>query len=147
MSDAALNYLLKDIKNLDKYEMFAKYKKLYTQLELANSENLELRETVAKLKQKLQEKAIEKSKTVSYDGYNKNWVMSKKIVFVLKQNKKPMTARDIVELLLSIEPQLNDIYKEKEKILSNYIYNAVKRGYIHSVDKEVGGGYKYAVSG
>lgn len=146
MDSFSLNYLLKDLKKLDKDDLFEKVKQLYYENQKQSNKILDLEAELAEVKSKVRQKEPKESKTPNYEGFNTQWVMAEKIVFILKQNKKPMTTKEIVNTLLSIEPKLNDAYSEKEKILSNFVYNTLKCGFIERIEKSIGGGYKYVIN-
>jgi hypothetical protein len=147
MDSFSLNYLLKDLKNLDKDELFEKMKELYYDNKKQSNKIFDLEAKLNKYQNKIEKKNLKESKAINYDGYNLAWVMAEKIVFILKQNNKPMSTKQIIVELLMREPRLNDLYSEREKTLSNFIYNTVKCGFIVRVDKSIGGGYKYALKG
>ncbi|MBA2613961.1 MAG: hypothetical protein H0U95_18505 [Bacteroidetes bacterium] len=72
--------------------------------------------------------------------------MTEKIVFILKRNKVAMNTMQIVNELLKIEPNLNELYKDKVKTISNYIYTTLRLGFIMRYDKSIGGGYNYCLN-
>jgi hypothetical protein len=143
MDSFSLNYLLKDLKKLDKDELFEKMKELYYDNKKQANKIFDLEAELNKYQNKIENKKSKECKLINYAGYNLGWVMAEKIVFILKRNKKPMSTKEIINELLMIEPRLNDLYSEREKTLSNFIYNTVKCGYIVRIDKSIGGGFKY----
>ncbi len=145
MESFSLNYIFKDLKKLDKEELFQKMKTLYYENEKLRNKIGDLEETISKYKEKQEKKKSKAKEIVIYDGYNNDWVMAEKIVFLLKQNKKPMTSFQIIDQLLILEPKLNEKYKDKIKSISNFIYNTLKLGFIIRCDKSMGGGYKYSL--
>jgi hypothetical protein len=130
MESFSLNYLLKDLKKLDKEKLFEKMKELYYDNKKQANKIFDLEAELNKCQNKIEKKNSKECKTISYDGYDLNWVMAEKIVFILKRNKKPMSTKQIINELLMIEPRLNDLYSEREKTLSNFIYNTVKCGFL-----------------
>jgi hypothetical protein len=130
MESFSLNYLLKDLKKLDKDELFEKMTELYYDNKKQANKIFDLEAELNKCQIKIEKKSSKESKTISYDGYDLKWVMAEKIVFILKRNKKPMSTKEIINELLMIEPRLNDLYSEREKTLSNFIYNTVKCGFL-----------------
>jgi hypothetical protein len=147
MDSFSLNYLLKDLKNLDNEDLFEKIKELYYDNKKQANKIFELEAELNKYQNKIEKKNLKESRSINYEGYDLGWVMAEKIVFVLKRNKKSMSSKQIINELLMIEPRLNDLYSEREKTLSNFIYNTVKGGFIVRADKLIGGGYKYALKG
>jgi hypothetical protein len=145
MSTISLNYLLKDFKKLDKDELFEKFKELYYDNEKLTNRIFELEVDLKKEKEKNAKEKAKKSTQLDYKGYNKDWVMAEKIVFILKMNKKAMSGREISNELLKLEPNFNLIYDDKVKSISSFIYNTVRLGYVVRVDKKIGGGYKYGL--
>lgn len=146
MDSFSLNYLLKDLKQLDKDELFEKMKELYYDNKKQANKIFDLEAELNKYQNKIEKKKSKESKAINYEDYNVKWVMAEKIVFILKRNKKPMSTKEIINELLMIEPRLNDLYSEREKTLSSFIYNTVKRGFIVRSDKSFSGGYKYTVT-
>jgi hypothetical protein len=147
MDSFSLNYLLKDLKKLDKEELFEKMKELYYDNKKQANKILDLEEELNKYQNKFEKKNLKECKVINYDGYDLKWVMAKKIVFIIKRNNKLMSTKQIINELLMIEPRLNDLYSEREKTLSNFIYNTVKCGFLVRADKSIGGGYNYALKG
>ena len=125
MESFSLNYTLKDLKKLDREQLFEKTKTLYYEnVKLANK-IYDLEDTIAKFEKKQEKKKSKENDSANYDGNNNDWVMAEKIVFVLKKNKRPMTSLQIIEQLLILDPKLNEIYNDKIKSMSNFIYNAI----------------------
>ena len=147
MDGFSLNYLLKDLKKLDKDELFEKMKELYYDNKKQANKIFDLEAELNKYQNKIEKKNLKGSEAINYEGYDLKWVMAEKIVFILKRNNKPMSTKEIINELLMVEPRLNDLYSEREKTLSNFIYNTVKCGFIVRVDKSIGGGYNYALKG
>lgn len=145
MSTISLNYLLKDFKKLDKDELFEKFKELYYDNEKLTNRVFELEAFLKREKEKNAKDKAKKSIQLDYEGYNKDWVMAEKIVFILKKNKQAMSAREISNELLKLEPNFNFKYDNKVKSISSFIYNTVKLGYVARVDKKIGGGFKYGL--
>lgn len=146
MESFSLNYTLKDLKKLDREQLFEKTKTLYYEnVKLANK-IYDLEDTIAKFEKKQEKKKSKENDSANYDGYNNDWVMAEKIVFVLKKNKRPMTSLQIIEQLLILDPKLNEIYNDKIKSMSNFIYNALRLGFIIRSHKAIGGGYNYCVN-
>lgn len=145
MSSKSLNYLLKDFKELDKDELFDKCKELYYEIERLNNIVYELETELKKERKKNSKEKDTKNVRVDYIGYNKEWVMAEKIVFILKKNKQAMTTKEISVELLKLEPNFNNVYRDIVKSLSAFVHNTVKLGYIVRVDKSFGGGYKYGL--
>ncbi|MBL7911679.1 MAG: hypothetical protein JNJ41_11535 [Bacteroidia bacterium] len=146
MESFSLNYVLKDLKKLDKEQLFEKIKTLYYENINLTNKIYDLEETISKHEKKHGKKKLKDSGTPNYADYNNNWVMAEKIVFILKKNKKPMTSLQIIEQLLILDPKLNEIYKDKIKSISNFIYNTLKLGFIIRSHKAIGGGYNYYVN-
>lgn len=147
MDSFSLNYLLKDLKKLDKDELFEKMKELYYDNKKQANKIFDLEAELNKYQNQIVSKQSKESKLINYDGYDLDWVMAEKIVFILRRNEKPMSTKQIINELLMIEPRLNDLYSEREKTLSNFIYNTVKCGFLVRADKSIGGGYNYALKG
>ena len=147
MDSFSLNYLLKDLKKLDKEELFEKMKELYYDNKKQANKIFDLEAELNKYQNQIVTKKSKESKLINYDGYNLTWVMAEKIVFILKRNNKPMSTKEIIDELLMVEPRLNDLYSERKKTLSNFIYNTVKLGFIVRIGKSIGGGYNYALKG
>lgn len=146
MESFSLNYALRDLKKLDKEELFEKIKTLYYEnAKLTNKIN-DLEETILKFEKKREKKKSKENDVINYDGYNNDWVMAEKVVFVLKKNKKSMTTVQIIEQLIVLDPKLNEIYKDKIKSMSNFIYNTLRLGFIVRVGRSIGGGYSYCLN-
>ena len=143
MENFSLNFLLKDLKKLDKEELFEKVKDLYYENQKLTNKVFDLEELISKYERKIEKKNSKAERIVNYDGYKTEWVMTEKIVFILKRNKIAMSTMQIVNELLKIEPNLNDLYKDKVRTISNYIYTTLNLGFIKRSEKAIGGGYKY----
>ena len=146
MESFSLNYLLNDLKKLDKAELFEKIKALYYDNEKLAYRICVLEEEIALYKTKSDKKHVKEDKITNYEGYKSEAVMAEKIVFILKRNKKSMSTSEIIEVLLKLEPKLNDRYKDKVKVISNFIYNTLRCGFIVRDKKSFNGGYKYALN-
>lgn len=145
MESFSLNYILKDLMKLDKEELFEKLKILYYENEKLKNKVGDLEETVSKYEEKQEKKKLKDKEIVNYDGYSNDWIMAEKIVFVLKKNKKPMSTSQIIKQLLILDPKLNELYKDKIKSMSNFIYNTLRLGFIIRNEKAIGGGFKYSL--
>ncbi|MDP1801948.1 MAG: hypothetical protein Q8L81_11390 [Bacteroidota bacterium] len=145
METFSLNFLLKDLKKLDKEELFEKVKDLYYENQKLTNRVFDLEELMSKQEKKIEKKKSKIDKIINYDGYNTEWIMTEKIVFILKRNKVAMSTIQVVNELLKIEPNLNEIYKDKVRTISNYIYNTLRLGFIKRSEKAVGGGYNYVI--
>ena len=146
MGSFSLDYLLKDLKKLDKAQLFEQVKVLYYENEKQANKILDLQASIAKYEKKKMKKLPNESHSVNYEGYKPEWIMAEKIVFILKRNKKAMATKEIINELLNIEPSLNEAYKDKIKIVSNFIHNTLKRGFIVRSAKSIGGGYTYCLA-
>ena len=104
MNTISLNYLLKDFKKLDKDELFGKFKELYYDNEKLTNRVFELEAFLKREKEKNAKDKAKKSIPSDYEGYSKDWVMAEKIIFILKKNKQAMSAREISNELLKLEP-------------------------------------------
>ncbi len=145
MESFSLNYVLKDLKKLDKEQLFEKIKILYYENANLTNKIFDLEDTISKFEKKQEKKKPKENDNANYTGYKNNWVMAEKIVFILKKNKRPMTSLQIIEQLLILEPKLNEIYKDKIKSLSNFIYNTLRLGFIIRNERAIGGGFKYSL--
>ncbi|MBA3681020.1 MAG: hypothetical protein H0W73_07610 [Bacteroidetes bacterium] len=146
MENFSLNFLLKDLKKLEKAELFEKVKDLYYDNQKLTNKVHALENLILEYEKKRESKKSKKDRIANYEGYKTEWIMTEKIVFILKRNKLSMRTIEIVNELLKIEPSLNEIYKDKVRTISNYVYNTYSLGFIKRSEKAIGGGYKYEVS-
>lgn len=146
MESFSLNYVLKDLKKLDKEQLFEKIKTLYYENVNLTNKIYDLEDTISKFEKKQEKKKSKKNEVANYTGYNNDWVMAEKIVFILKKNKKSMTTSQLIKQLAILDPKLNELYKDKVKSMSNFIYNTLRLGFIKRCEKSIGGGYKYSLN-
>lgn len=89
---------------------------------------------IERLKEKLDAIHNDPDNLDLFKGYKERWTYVEKICFVLERSKKPLSAGDIVELILKLEPVLAKRLANPYNSITRSIYIAEKLGRIERGD-------------
>ena len=84
-----------------------------------------------------------KDEILTFSGYDKQWTLVEKLVFILKQNKTRMNFKEINNTFLKLEPELKDKWSDPNKSISQILHNACKFKVIDKVKIRGGIGWQY----
>ncbi len=116
-------------KDITLQSQFSLLKEAYIEIQDLQAENKELKE-------RLQDYEC------PHDGYRKDWTWVAKIAFILEKAAKPLATKEIIELLESREPILQN-HHDKAKFFSAFLNLAMKHGRILREKRKGERGYYY----
>ena len=103
--------------------------------ELMTAEIIKLREENRKLKCQVAELSAKMKNELAQpllgEVFKSSWTWINKIIYVLQKEAKPIQSKEIVDSLISIDEEFKTI-RDKAKLLSVHLHNAVKYGRVRS---------------
>lgn len=134
----SLEELISYIKELTK-ELKTKSKEIdFLQGEIEKQKNL-----TTKLENQLAVFYDSSENLEKFRGYNPNWLYIDKICFIIERSRKPLSSRQIVDLLKKIEPEIALRLLDPFNSITKAIYNAVKLNRLIKHHKTGNFGYTY----
>jgi len=129
----AEKYKFLALQNFTKEELISKIKELYN-LQLQNEKyiakqerQLENKETkINILTGKLSLFNGTNDSLQKFVGYHKDWLYIDKICFVIERSNKPLTSRQIVDVLIQLEPTLKQRLLNPFKSITKSIYKGLE---------------------
>jgi hypothetical protein len=101
-------------------------------------QNTELQEELIKLRIRLKAHEPEKYDRPSYMGYQQDWPVIRKVIFILKRNARALTSLRVMEELLSLEPLYKMAWNDPANNVSSILSRACKKNLIMRVSSGMG---------